>query len=265
MKNLLLCCLVFTALQTPLYAKSPIQFQDHIKQNTTLDLSEQEINDKDIPAILTFLDSHPEINTLDLSNNEITAVGVVNLAKNSKVANLDLHHEQKCHNANYHFCADGKGAAALANNVHLKQLDLSQDAIGDKGAIALAKSNSITHLKLAANDLHDAGVIALAKNKHLIALDLFYNKVSLPAVKALANNTHLETLVLRQNNIGDAAAVVLAKNTTLSVLDVSDCNIGAVGAKALAGNTTLKKLNLNTNAVAVAANSAKHTMLVSLQ
>ncbi len=70
-----------------------------------------------------------------------------------------------------------------------KNLDLSNQNIGDKGAITLSKSKSIKRLKklmLPNNNIGDEGIIAIANSenfKNLTDLDIYGNVISDDGVK----------------------------------------------------------------------------------
>ena len=132
-KNTLLCSITSLAL-LPVYASPTTNncindFKSHIINSDTAWFDECGLKDNDVPILISYLDSHPEITQLYLLNNRI----------------------------------GDDGALLLAKNKTLKMLELRNNIIGKKGAIALAHS-SIHMLDLQGNQFNGPHLIAMAQN-----------------------------------------------------------------------------------------------------
>jgi hypothetical protein len=79
------------------------------------------------------------------------------------------------------------GAAALARNRSLTELNVAVTRIGDAAAVVLAQNRTLTSLKATGNQIGDKGALALAANPNLIKLDLSGNQIS-RAVQAQLEN-----------------------------------------------------------------------------
>lgn len=101
-----------------------------------LDLHGQQLQDKDVASITAFLEQHPEIIELDLSDNLI----------------------------------GDEGATLLAETAQLRVLDLSGNKLGDKGAIALSSCTTLQSLNVRRNPIGVEGCKALNFNVLLISL-----------------------------------------------------------------------------------------------
>ncbi len=108
-----------------------------------------------------------------------------------------------------------------------KNLDLSNQNIGDKGAIKLSQSKDLRQLKklvLPNNNISDEGVVAIANSenfKQLTDLDIYGNVISNDGVKAIAESPHmsnLRKLSLYGNLVEDEGAIAIAESRTLSKL-----------------------------------------------
>jgi len=156
--------------------------------------------------------------------------------------------------------------ACRKNVVHLLNLSLASNRVGDAGATAIASNTTLRTLNLEKNNIEDAGAVALSQNTTLTALNLSKNEIGITGVRALAENSTLSQLRLTNNNTKDAGAKALAENSTLSDLDLGANSIGDEGALALAKNFSLKTLSLRGNGItdtSVAAFS-RNTTLTSL-
>ena len=94
----------------------------------SLDLSGQNLSDRQVQELVQLLQRHPEITSLNLTGNQI---GV-------------------------------EGARALAANTTLTHLKLNGNRIGSLGAETLSRSKTLTHLLLFSNRIDDSLARALA-------------------------------------------------------------------------------------------------------
>ena len=181
----------------------------------------------------------------------------------------------------------------LGLHLHISDLDLSWNDIGDSGATslsqALAANSSLTYLDLSMNRIGCSGATslsqALATNSSLTSLNLNGNFIGNSGAtslsQALADNSSLTSLNLNGNFIGDSGATslsqALADNSSLTYLDLSMNRIGCSGAtslsQALADNSSLTSLNLHGNFIgdsgttslsqALATNSSLTSLILS--
>jgi hypothetical protein len=137
-----------------------------------LNLSYQNLTDKDIEVLCKALKNNTYLTRLDLSSNEISAAGAIALAQNSTITELDISYNT----------IGNAGAKALAKNSTIIHLAISFNEIGDAGAIALALNSIIIHLAISGNRISDAGAKVLAQNTTLTELDINYNSMISNAV-----------------------------------------------------------------------------------
>ena len=193
----------------------------------------------------------PNLQTLDLSNAQITSSGAIAIA-----IGLSKHQSLKVLNlSNNRVSREGcqrLGEALLVNPV-LEELILSGNSIGSRGAMSLA-------------------AFLIHPNCELQTLDLFNNDIGRRGGRALAValsiNKSLNKLNLRCNDLGDVGiagfGIALEKNSSLLELDLSDCDATDLGACALAiglaTNTSLNSLWLAAQVIADAGCSeiARH-------
>lgn len=199
----------------------------HIK---ALNLSENLLIDEGIKRLVTL-----ELLSLDLSGNIVKELGAAALSK-SQIQELNL----------YNTCLENNYLAYFANNHTLKKLNISQNCVitaegvkylastkiesliagslqgGDKLAQAISgEEMSFVELNLMQNSIGDEGAKALSINKNLRKLSLYYNEVGFEGVKALSQHKGLVELDLSRNRLDDAAAKLLGNIPTLKKLDIS--------------------------------------------
>jgi len=180
------------------------QYYDSAKNE--LNLQDLNLSAADVPDICLFLKDHPNINNLNLKNNNIGDAGAILLARITTLKALNL----RANNIG----ADG--AKALADNSSLKWLNLRWNHIGDEGAIALSASASLEWLNLRWNHIGDGGGIALAANSSLRWLNLCENYLGINSAHAFARNTALIALDLSNNNMKQAEMAIVNKLATTS-------------------------------------------------
>lgn len=236
-----------------------------------LDLSYGGLEDSDIPSVIAFLNSHPDINSLNLAgNNKLTAAGMIQLASVKSLKALDLSRTFKdCPNGKCIGGLEAKDIAAFASNTSLTSLNIYMHSIGDDGAIALAKNTRLKELDVGCNNITDIGGVALAQNQSLqdlglssnedigstTAIELSVNRtlrklhmgqtnITDVGVIALATQSDLTDLVLHYTDVSDLGAAMLASSKTITSLFLSGTNISVNGAKSLAQSANLQRLGL---------------------
>ena len=167
----------------------------------------RDIGDEQVTKIATVLNTRARLQSLYLSNNNISDAGATALAQalhhNSTLERLYLSHNN----------ISDAGATALAQALHhnstLKELDLSNNNISDVGATALAQvlhhNSTLKELDLSNNNISDVGATALAQVLHhnftLKRLDLDGNdgigeEGTRQLIQALTVNTSILSLSL---------------------------------------------------------------------
>ncbi|CAF3375013.1 unnamed protein product [Rotaria socialis] len=181
---------------------------------TTVDLSKQQLLDRDLKTVVKQALTEKECTRLDIGYNSITSVGASIVAdalkQNTTLEELNFHNN----------CVSDLGVHSLAkvlssNTSIVKSLELGSNGITDKGAEHLAEmlktNRSITWLALAG----DRGVRLLAntvnhQNSNLLILSLHVNKsISDASVDAIID--------------------ILQHNRSLKKLWMQDCNISEDG------------------------------------
>lgn len=202
------------AYQNPLLEFSISKCQSR----TTVDLSKQQLLDRDVETIVKQALIEKECTRLDLGYNAITAKGAAILAdalkQNTTLEELDFHNN-RVSDVGVHSLAE-----VLSTNCSiLKALGLGSNGITDKGAEHLAEmlktNRTITWLALAGNQIGDRGV-------QLLANTLAHHNTSLLVLSLHVNKAISDVSV-------DAIIDMLQKNKTLKKLWMQDCNITEEG------------------------------------
>jgi Leucine-rich repeat (LRR) protein len=200
-----------------------------------LQLDGLDLGDADILKLVEVLKTKPRVKKIDLSDNDISDIGV----------------------------------KALTEILTLEELNLAQTRITDSGVESLAAmlnnpACQLHTLDLRDNDIGDLGVRHLANKSSLRVLDLTGCNISSKGAAEIFSNPTLEDLDLSDNSIRDEGLINL-KNSSLRKLNLFRCGITASGAKLIAENNTLKTLNLTQNRIADGSNIlAKHSSIESL-
>ena len=110
------------------------RFIEFIEKNC-LNLSRQNLTDKDIPELTKFLFENPDITTLNLSLNNIGDRGIADFAeRNQTIVQLNF--------SGNNISDDGLAVFAYKNQV-VKQANFSHNMISHKGITNFAKINEI--------------------------------------------------------------------------------------------------------------------------
>lgn len=186
----------------------------HVKDNA-LDLSSCNLTAKEAPEILTYLNAHPDITTLDVDNN----------------AYFD------------------DGIALLAKTKTLQTLSASNTNLSKKGFTALSSNQSITHLIDRTDDSIGNDPASdpqyLSGNKKLISVDFNYKNVTNDVLLALANITTLEDInISNASYIDGGAAIALSQLPKLTKLDLSQVYVTDNTGVVIASNANLTQLGI---------------------
>ncbi|ROJ33222.1 NACHT, LRR and PYD domains-containing protein 3 [Anabarilius grahami] len=254
---------------------SALRSNSHLRE---LDLTENKLGDGGLTLLSDGLkDPHCKLEKLRLNKSGVTAEGCAALASalrsNSHLRELDLT-ENKIGDGGLTLLSDGlkdphcklekltlwncnitdEGCAALASalrsNSHLRELDLTENKLGDGGLTLLSDGLKDPHSKLEKLKLYDCGVTAeggaalatiLRSNSHLRELDLTWNKIGGGGLILLSDgldpHCNLEKLRLRYCNITAVGCATLAlalrSNSHLQELDLSGNNLRHASVKSL--------------------------------
>ncbi|CAF3455689.1 unnamed protein product [Rotaria socialis] len=189
---------------------------------TAIDLSKQQLFDRDIETVIKQAVIEKECTRLDLGYNAITAKGAAIIAEslkyNTTLEELDFH--------NNHVSDLGVHSLAeilSSNNSILRALGLGSNGITDNGAEHLAEmlktNQTITWLALAGNQISDRGV-------KLLANTLAYQNTSLLVLSLHVNKSISDASV-------DTIIDMLQRNKSLKKLWIQDCNISDDGKRRL--------------------------------
>lgn len=220
-------------------------------------LNNCQLHDEDMAQVADYINQHPTITYLFISNNPLTGKGVATVADNQQIKNL--------YASNIPLGDEGAITLAKTLNQHntLTFLSIDNDGIGKDGALALASNPALQTITLSENPAVDLDVItALAKKENIVGLTFGGRHFSTQEIAVLAKSATLLTLGLANVGIDEEGVTLLAKNPVLQVLYLDD-PISQVGIAALAKNTSLKGLYLYGNAIGDqgAATLAKNTTL----
>lgn len=181
------------------------------KDRSYLSLTRQQITDDEIKKIAEWLQMQPQITSLLLFLNNISAKGAMDLVACTSLTRLDLGINP----------IGDEGAKILANSASLTDLDLRSANIGSKGAGYLALNTVLNTLSLHNNNIGDEGAKQFSTlNSTLSTLRLQNNKISAGARHFVAHPT-LTLLCLAENSIDAEDFTHLTNNKTLIDFDVS--------------------------------------------
>ncbi len=236
-------------------------------QALTIHLFVVSVCSENAEILATSFKSCTNLQTLDISRNDIGSEGAAALADGLKfcvnLQTLDIRRNS----------IGSEGAAALADGLkfcaNLLTLDIGMNSIGSEGAVKLADGlkscTNLQNLNISENAIGSEGVVALADSlkscTNLQTLDISWNRISSDGAVALADGlkscTNLQTLNISYSIFGSEGAVALAGGlkscTNLQTLNISGNSIGSEGAVALADGlkscTNLQKLNICYNSI----------------
>ncbi|STX52256.1 Gala protein type 1, 3 or 4 [Legionella busanensis] len=201
--------------------------------STELNLSGKDVSADDITDLITFLKSHPNITSLDLSRNNLGPIGAKNLVRALR--------EEKIKVTTLNLSNNYLGKAGIENfaihNDSITDVDLSFNQGGPESLKLFAKyNNKVTTLNFNLNDVGDAGLIAFSQlNSTVRHLTINYNNISpVGVLEFCRHNTKINTITLQGNKLDDNSAKALACNTYIQFADLnSNRNVTQLGKRAL--------------------------------
>ncbi|MFY0477113.1 leucine-rich repeat domain-containing protein [Achromobacter marplatensis] len=209
----------------------------------------------------------PNIQSMSLRRNQLTADAVAVLQKFEKLTALDL---TGCYIGNEGMKAVAKlpnltslnvgrcdigveGVKELSKLLNLSTLDVSDNLIGSAGAAEVAKLLGLTVLNMSGTVIGADGVMALAALPVLRTLDLSNNILFGVNATALEKFDKLSCLKLARCDIKGQIPMNIAKLENLSELNLANNEIGPEGLKELVKLPKLSNLNLSANKLGHAA------------
>lgn len=159
-----------------------------------LKLKGYKINAEDINGyIVPFLEQHPDIIALDLEGNFFGDRGAAALAC------LALNKL----NVSFNEITD-LGAIEIAKIKNLHTLEITNNKIGNKGAVVLAANPALKTLNISYNKIRNEGGMALANNRTLEILDIYVQKMNKKGTEAFLSNetlTFLKIFLFAKENL----------------------------------------------------------------
>ena len=224
---------------------------------TRLNISNNGLNDKTACGIANFLSHYRLLKELDLSCNNLQAMGVITICKGmSNLLNLVA---LNISNNNISGEAAADIAAILFQSNLLEELDLSYNNLGGLGSLHMFHSmKNITRLtklnvcsigitKAAASDI----ALVLNNNDKLQDLDLSHNSIGSEGATVVFKKTssmNLQSFNISHNDITndvDGIKAFLSRNKNLEKLDLSHNKIQAAGAIKVCKTNLLKLTSFN--------------------
>lgn len=222
-------------------SKKP-KLSNHLLNNNAngiLNLSNKNIQNKDIDRIVLFLNHAPHITTLDLALNAITEVGAEKLAALKYITTLDMR-------VNF---IGNEGFIALIQNPTITSLDASINCLKEAILPKLAANTSLINLNISGN-LISGNNIKSFENTTLTALNIGWNPLSTNMLMILANHPYFRKLNLDGiRTIDTVIADAFSKNVSLRNLRMTNAHLRDHHAILLANNTTLDVLDLKYNQI----------------
>lgn len=258
--SILMSLLVFLCAHASARDCSNLDAQvSRIDNENSLELFNCTITNERLPAIVSYLNAHPDITALDLDNNAISG----NTANVSLLGTLKYVTKLTAKNNPL----GDKGAIAISRNTHFTHVELEYAQIGESGTRALAANKSIAYLILTANPVGD-GIGAFATNTTLKGLDLSFNSLNEKSIGLLAQNKSIWLLSMVKTGLSDKALITLGSMQRLRVLFAKENAITDTGIQGLASlKTSLQHMDLsqnrisNTGAAALAASKSAFAYL----
>ncbi|XP_029935042.1 NACHT, LRR and PYD domains-containing protein 12-like [Myripristis murdjan] len=233
----------------------------------TLRLSRCCLSESSCASLASALKSNPHLTELDLSENQLQDSGVKLLSAGleSPTCRLETLRLSGCRLSE---SSCGSLVSALKSNLHLTELDLSDNKLQDSGVKLLSAGLESPNCRLKTLRLTDCQVTdegcaslasALKSNPHLTELDLSYNELLDSGVKLLSDlvespNCSLKTLRLSHCSLSESSCASLASalksNPHLTELDLSenelqDSDVKLLSAGLESPNCRLKILRLS--------------------
>ncbi|XP_073698641.1 NACHT, LRR and PYD domains-containing protein 3-like [Garra rufa] len=217
--------------------------KDHHCKLKILRLIRCGVTDEGCAALSSALRSNSHLRELDLSGNNLGDTDMKLISDGLKDPHCKLEKLRLINcGVTYEDCA-ALSSALRSNSSHLRELDLSENNLGDTGMTLISDGLKDPHCKLEKLRLSECGVT----DEGCAALS--------SALRS--NSSHLRELYLTENNLGDTGLKLISDglkdpHCKLEILWLSDCGITAQGCAALSSalrsnSSHLRKLDLSEN------------------
>jgi len=233
------------AISSGLWRLDPTDYCSRVlSQVQSLDLSDTQVSD----AGLVHLQGLSALQSLDLSDTQVSDAGLVHLQGLSALQSLNLMNTQ----------VSDTGLAHLQGLSALQSLNLSNapqtlfsfhTSVSDAGLIHLQGLNTLQSLNLSDTQVSDAGLVHLQGLSALQSLNLSYTQVSDAGLVHLQGLSALQSLNLSSTQVSGAGLVHLQGLNTLQSLYLSSTQVSDAGLVHLQGLNTLQSLNLSSTQV----------------
>lgn len=223
-------------------------FQQHTTDDGRLLLSNKDLDDIDCSAIAAYLTTHQEIWHVDLSQNNLLSFSEI--AALDTITELNLAYNDLDVWAFLEESPEDTALCTLANNQHLKKLDLSHTLLTDEFTAYLVRHNrSIETLNISNTAVSFETLKMLQINDTIKYLDISNNNLGKHAGMLLAGQASIVGLDISGNSIGDEGVSYLAHNRLIKEVALQCCGITDEGAIALLTNNSIHKISLKGNQI----------------
>ncbi len=216
----------------------------HVHQNV-LDLSDCDLHPNDLGLIEIYLEAHPQITALNISNN-------LRLFSDDNAQSLSMNTTLKDINANNTMLYANTESVinSIAGLSHLTTLSVENDRITDAGLKLLStKATHLTDLDIADNnDISEEALFGLLKNNRSIqTINIDDLPLSTRVIFSLAVNPTFVSIEFGNNNtntIDDGLINMLAYRRNITSLGLQHIKISPANLATLLKNTHITQLSL---------------------
>jgi hypothetical protein len=212
------CLAAFSSIATVSYANECIDhFNDHV-DGSYMYFNDCQLMDQDVDVIVDFVNSHPDIQIINLTNNNITDKGVKKLGLlNHSITDIELSIN----------AIQGKTLANL-KNLDLDIIELGNNPIDNDGIKALLLNKQIKALSFGGDNIQD-GIASIVSNREFSMLGIESNGMSAEGWKNFAKLSQAQMILVSGKNIADGFGAELATNNFVKGLYVKDNEMNADG------------------------------------
>ncbi len=222
------------------------------------------LNDSDIPDLLTAMNQKKFDGQLFLTNNNITAQGAILLSQYSRPHAYNIDHNPIGNDGLMAFLQDknitwlligynqvdtptiNKFIQQLAStNIHA--INLANYNLTPATMQALASNTRLRSLGISHTTLSESDISTLMQNSSIRELSLYDDHLSENAINLVASNTNLKDLYLVEANVGDVTAGILAKSNNLESIHLNNNHITSVGLQKLLSSPSIIQIALDSN------------------
>ncbi|KAF0979690.1 hypothetical protein FDP41_001358 [Naegleria fowleri] len=196
------------------------QFLSSLSELTELKLAGCGIGDQGCEYLSRTPDQLSQLSKLDVSSNEITALGCKHLSKLTSITWLDISFNTITH----------EGITHLGGMTQLIALHAADTSLGASGVAALSRidalRNNLTELNLTKNNICNEGCEYFKNFNKLKVLRLGLNRIGQLGCKHLSEITFndLQLLDLHYNSIGVKGTCFLSRNSFPSLRELNICS-----------------------------------------